>query len=117
MIVPAVLFAFTGLLLVGVSLPMMRRRVPPNSLYGLRVPATFADEWVWYEANARSGRDMALFGGLFVLAVLLLPLVPGLTPELYTAACAALLTGGVIACAAVGWRRANRLLAERRGSG
>ena len=54
MVVLAVVFALTGLLLAGLAVPLMRRRVPPNGLYGLRVAATFADEEVWYEANARS---------------------------------------------------------------
>ena len=47
------LFAGLSVLLVLVSLPLLFRRIPPNAFYGLRVPATYADEWVWYEANAR----------------------------------------------------------------
>jgi uncharacterized membrane protein len=42
-----------GVVMVLLSLPMALRRVPPNHFYGLRVPATFADQWVWYEANDR----------------------------------------------------------------
>jgi hypothetical protein len=35
-----------GILLIAISVPLVRRRLPPNAGYGLRVPATFADEWV-----------------------------------------------------------------------
>src|SRR5690349_1235682 len=32
-----------GLLMIAMSLPLIRRRVPPNSLYGLRVRKTLGD--------------------------------------------------------------------------
>ena len=53
-----VLPAATGIVLILIALPLLFRWVGPNRMYGLRVPATFADEWVWYEANAKSARDM-----------------------------------------------------------
>jgi uncharacterized membrane protein len=62
-----------GLLFIGISAPLALRRVPPNGWYGLRVPSTFADEWVWYEANAMSGRDLIVVGVMLVLAGLGLP--------------------------------------------
>ena len=66
----APLFVAVGLLFIGLAIPLIRRRVKPNQMYGLRVPATFANEWVWYEANAASGRDL-LYGGLCQLAAAL----------------------------------------------
>jgi uncharacterized membrane protein len=110
------LFVLTGLAFVAVSIPMIRRRVPPNPSYGLRVPATFADEWVWYEANARSGRDCFLVGVVTVVAALLLAWVPGISEPVYIALCTGLLLAGTLGCAWVGTRRANRLLAERRSA-
>ena len=68
-------FAAVGLLIAGLAVPLMWRRVPPNNLYGLRVPATLADEWVWYEANARSGRWLCALGLLTAVLALVLPLV------------------------------------------
>ncbi len=41
---PQTMFPLVGLLLIGLGWPMAARRVPPNRWYGLRVPATFADE-------------------------------------------------------------------------
>jgi hypothetical protein len=80
--------------------PLMLRRVPPNCIYGVRVKATYADEWVWYEANAAGGRD-ALCYGIVQLAAVFVPLV-FLRPGSWTAA-------SII--------RANRLLKQRIASG
>ena len=112
--VPVWIFAAVGLIFVALAIPLMLRRVGPNPLYGLRVPATFADEWVWYEANARSGRDLLVLG----IATMLVPLVLWFLPiseSAFAGACVALLLGGTITMAVVGWRRANHLLEERRG--
>ena len=100
-----------GLLFAALAIPLMRRRVPPNGLYGLRVPATFADEWVWYEANAKSGRDLLCFG--LLLAILPIGLsFSGLGANAYIA-WAVIAVVGAIALAIAGWRRANTLLRKR----
>jgi len=91
----------------------MLRRVPPNGIYGLRVPATCADERVWYEANARTGRDFLVLGVVMVLLALGIPLMPIVSKLTYDIVLSALTIGGVIMVAAVGWVRANRLLSER----
>jgi uncharacterized membrane protein len=107
------LFAGLSVLLVLVSLPLLFRRIPPNAFYGLRVPATYADEWVWYEANALAGRDMVALGVLLAVLALVLPVfgLQGDTPKLVWAAVAAV---GSLVLTMVGWSRANRLLRERR---
>jgi uncharacterized membrane protein len=107
------LFAGLSVLLVLVSLPLLFRRIPPNAFYGLRVPATYADEWVWYEANALTGRDMVALGVLLIVLALVLPVLrlEGETPTLVWAGVAAV---GSLVLTMVGWSRANRLLRERR---
>jgi uncharacterized membrane protein len=114
MLTPILLFAGTGLLFVGLAVPLMRRRIRPNALYGLRVPATLADEAVWYEANARSGRDLLVFGFLVVGLAVVLPLSSELTTDSYALVMTVFLIVGALLTCLVGWRRANRLLAERR---
>jgi uncharacterized membrane protein len=110
------LYVGIGLLFVALAMPLIRRRVKPNGMYGLRIPATFADEWVWYEANARTGRDL-LYIGLFEIIVALLlaplPFVPWLA---YVLVNAAVLLFGAIGMCIVGVQRANRLLKERRST-
>ena len=107
------LLAGLSVMLVLVSIPLLLRRIPPNAFYGLRVPATYADEWVWYEANALTGRDMVALGVLLTVLALVLPVLglEGGTPPLVWAAVAAV---GSLVMTMVGWGRANRLLRERR---
>jgi uncharacterized membrane protein len=113
---PELLFPALGLLLVVLGWPMATRRVRPNRWYGLRVPATFADEHVWYEANAAAGRDMMALGAVLVLVALVLPRLTGLPDSTYAGVCAGILGLGSLVLAVRGWRMANRLLQERRGS-
>ena len=55
-----------GSVFIALAVPLIQRRVPPNHWYGLRVPATFSDERVWYEANARAGRELLALGMLVI---------------------------------------------------
>jgi uncharacterized membrane protein len=105
--------ASAGALMVALGVPMMRRRVPPNGIYGLRVAATMADRWVWYEANARTGREFVYLGAAVFAASVGLPFVPGMTHDGFGGITTSLLVGGVILVAGVGWARANRLLREK----
>ena len=105
------LFVAVGLLFIGLAIPLIRRRIKPNKTYGLRLPATFADEWVWYEANARTGRDL-IYGGLCQLtaAVLLLP-VPIIAYALINAG---VILASTLWMVVAGMSRADRLLKQRR---
>jgi uncharacterized membrane protein len=93
---------------------LIRGQVPPNAFYGLRVPATFADEGVWYEANRRSGWDLLWLGAALLALALVLPLL-GLGLAAYALTWSGASGVGAVAVAIVGWRRANRLLRERQG--
>jgi hypothetical protein len=112
---PTIFFALTGLFLIVVALPMLLRRVPPNGFYGLRVPATFKDEQVWYDANAASGRDFVLLG-LFVILFSLVPPWFGWSGETHWFAWSLVIGGGAVLTAMLSWRRANRMLAARSGT-
>ena len=110
---PDLVFPALGLLLIVLGWPMAARRVRPNRWYGLRVPATFADERVWYDANAVAGRDMMLLGAVILALALGLPRVARLPRDAYAGVCAAVLGVGSLLLALRGWRLANRLLRER----
>jgi uncharacterized membrane protein len=107
-VIPDLVFPAVGMLLIGLGWPLARRRIRPNRWYGLRLPATFADERVWYEANAVAGRDMMAVGAAVGLTGLLLP-AAGLHPNLVAVCCAAILTVGSLAATLRAWRLANRL--------
>ena len=115
-IVFAALFIAVGLLYIGLALPLMRRRVKPNRLYGLRVPATFADEWVWYEANAQTGRDLLYAGIAQIVVATLFALISDISDPLYAGINAAVLFASALVIAGAGWTRANRLLDEQQNS-
>lgn len=106
----------TGLAIMALAVPLMLRRIPPNPLYGLRVPATFADPDVWYAANARSGRELLAYGAAIVLFTLAFA-PPRLAPDRFGLWLAVLMLGGAIVLCVSGWRYANRLLREKRAGG
>jgi hypothetical protein len=111
---PKLLFPLCGFLLIALGWPLAQRRVRPNRWYGLRVPATFADASVWYDANATVGRNMVALGTAVTAIALSLPHVFQLRDETYTGVCAGILGIGSLLLAARGWRLANRLVRERR---
>lgn len=87
------MFVGIGLLSLILGVPLAQRRVRPNRWYGLRLPATFADETVWYDANAATGRDMMALGAAFTSFALLLALLPGVTDVTYAITCGLTLVG------------------------
>jgi len=103
-----------GLLLSLLGWPLAARRIAPNRVYGLRVPATFADTRVWYDANALAGRDMVILGAVVFVVAVALPRTMHVNETAYTVACAGILGVGSLLLAVRGWRAANRLLHERR---
>ena len=88
MILPV--FMLVGLLTIALAIPRALRKGPPNGLYGLRVSATLADRGVWYEANARSGRELIVVGCAFVCVAWSLSRL-GLSGATYSATCGAFL--------------------------
>ena len=114
MIAPETVFPLLGILFVALAWPLAARKVPPNRWYGLRVPATFADETVWYDANAVAGRDMVVLGSVGTVIALVLPYLVHLRSEIYAAILAAVFGLGSLGLAIRGWRLANRLLRNRR---
>jgi uncharacterized membrane protein len=65
--VDALLFALVGLLFVGLSIPLIQQRVPPNRYYGFRTRKTLSDSKIWYEANRISGHDLLVAGALLTI--------------------------------------------------
>jgi uncharacterized membrane protein len=59
----------SGIALIGLGIPLYRRRVPPNALYGVRLRSTLDDDELWYDVNARAGRDFIVIGTAFLVAL------------------------------------------------
>lgn len=62
-----ILYVASGALLCVISIPLIRRRIPPNHWYGLRLPRTLSDPEVWYEANAYAARRFFAVGVIFLI--------------------------------------------------
>jgi uncharacterized membrane protein len=107
--------AIAALLFVGMGIPLMRRKVRPNGIYGLRTRATCADEVVWYEANARAGKDFVSLGILVLCLVAAAPFLRGIAHETIVLSITGVMIAGLVAVAVRGIRYANRLLEQRRG--
>jgi uncharacterized membrane protein len=88
---------------------LVQRKVPPNDWYGFRTAATRQSESVWYEANARAGRDLFLLGTV----VLVIVAVGAFTIEdgaLVVVAATIVASVGAIVLTIMGTRYADRLL-------
>lgn len=94
MIVPVILYTAVGVLFIGLAVPLIKRRIPPNQLYGFRTAATLASEEVWYAANEYSGRQLRLLGAVILAAIPLLLLLQ-VEEILFTIIMTVLLLGGV----------------------
>ena len=69
-----VVTGLSGLLFAGLGLPLARKKIKPNSLYGFRTKKTLSDPDIWYAANKVTGIDMILSGIVLVIAALVMQL-------------------------------------------
>jgi hypothetical protein len=58
----------SGLLIFLICLPLIYRKVPMNSIYGIRIAAAFESEQRWYDINAYGGRRLAAWSWLIIAA-------------------------------------------------
>jgi len=82
-----VVFVGVGLMLAGISVPMILKVIPPNPFYGFRVPKTMKNPDIWYAINTYSGWWLLGAGLLEALsAAALYVLFPGFDKDLYATA-------------------------------
>jgi uncharacterized membrane protein len=85
-----VLYLVSGLVLMGLAVPLTQRKIPPNGWYGFRIPRTLNDPDVWYRANAVAGRWLFATGLVTVIAAVVLALFP-LSLDAYALSCTAVI--------------------------
>jgi uncharacterized membrane protein len=88
-----VFYIGAGLLLALLSIPLIQRRIPPNGLYGFRVPKTMDNPGIWYDANAYAGKWLLLTGIATTAGAMLFYRPQAMTLDAYASACAALALG------------------------
>lgn len=103
------LFIAVGLLIVGLSAPLVRGQVKPNRLYGFRTPKTLSSERIWYTANAYAGKMSVRAGLLFIATAVVLYFVFRTNFVAYNAACAAVLLGMIFIHAVLVFRHLRSL--------
>jgi hypothetical protein len=70
-------WTFAGLLCLGLALPLVRGRVRPNRLYGVRFPQSFQSDEAWFAINRFGGKRLAIWSAPLIvtgLACFFLPL-------------------------------------------
>ena len=70
MILLLVMYIVSGLLLTGLAVPLMCRKIPPNHWYGFRVRKTLENEAVWYAVNEFSAKRLLWVGVVTVAAAI-----------------------------------------------
>jgi len=68
--------ALAGLLVVGISIPLILRRIPMNRFYGVRIPKSFVSDDNWYAINAYGGRFLAVAGVIISVVGLIIRFRP-----------------------------------------
>src|SRR2546422_11326475 len=73
MIPPLMVHCGVGLLTAGLAIPLVRRKVPMNRVYGVRIAKAFASDRDWYEINAYGGKAPLGYGPVLSSFGLILP--------------------------------------------
>ena len=69
-----------GLVIIGISIPLIFNKVKPNPWYGFRTFKTLSNPEIWYKANRYMGKDMFVAGIVITATYILLPIIhPQLT--------------------------------------
>jgi uncharacterized membrane protein len=67
-----ILFSLVGVLLIGLGIPLLSGRVPPNFWYGCRTQKTLSDEKIWYAVNRVTGQDLIIAGIMLIASSLVI---------------------------------------------
>ena len=61
-----------GLLLIGISIPLLYGKIGPNWFYGFKTRKTVSNREIWYKANKYMAKDFIKLGSLMILYNLVL---------------------------------------------
>jgi hypothetical protein len=83
MLILKYMFVISGLLLAGLSIPMILRKIPPNGLYGFRVRKTMENPDIWYRVNSYSGKWLLATGLVIAATAFGIAFIPGISLDMY----------------------------------
>ena len=52
---------FVASLFILMGIPLVKRKVPMNSLYGVRIKKAYKSEEIWYALNAYGGKQLIIW--------------------------------------------------------
>jgi uncharacterized membrane protein len=87
MVILLALYAFSGLLLAGLSVPLILHKIPPNGLYGFRVPSTLKNPELWYKVNAYAGWRLLVVGLCTAVGSIILYFTSPQNVDVYALSC------------------------------
>ena len=64
----ALLFIIVGVIYIGLGIPLLLGRIPPNAWYGCRTQKTLSSEEIWYPVNRVTGRYLIISGVAVILS-------------------------------------------------
>ena len=64
-----------AIVLAGLAIPLMLRKVPRNVVYGFRTRTTLSSDAIWYDANAHFGRGLLAASIISAIAIFVLYLL------------------------------------------
>jgi hypothetical protein len=82
-----VMYVGSGLLLVGLSIPLILGKIKTNGFYGFRVKSTMENPALWYAVNTYAGWRLLATGLVTVVSAIGLYFVQGLSLDTYALAC------------------------------
>lgn len=71
-LLPLALSMLMGLLWVGLAIPHIKGKIPPNNWCGFRTKKTLSNEKIWYKANKYMGKELFKAGLLTIVMTILL---------------------------------------------
>jgi len=71
----------SALVIILVSIPLIKRKIKMNYLYGVRIRKSFESEENWYNINEYGGKQLAIWSFLMILAGLACFLIPIKDPD------------------------------------
>lgn len=90
------LFVCSGLVLVGISIPLIMGKIGPNPWYGFRVRRTLSDPEVWYAVNAYSAKRLLVVGIVNIVTAVAFYFVPEIDVAVYASACGLIAVAGIV---------------------
>jgi hypothetical protein len=76
-----------GLFLIGISLPLLLQKIPPNRFYGFRLNPALEDPRIWYATNTHSAKRLMLAAASAIVAAIGLYFVPAISLDVYAIGC------------------------------